>query len=91
MKSLRKVYPFLLLISSVLVNAASPNIVIILADDFGVGDIQAHYPDNKIATPYLDKLSAESKRFTNAHSNTAHTGTTAANVATDVSQVDAAA
>jgi len=24
------------------VNAASPNIVIILADDFGVGDIQAH-------------------------------------------------
>ena len=71
MKSLRQVYPFLLLISSVLVNAASPNIVIILADDFGVGDIQAHYPDNKIATPYLDKLSAESKRFTNAHSNTA--------------------
>ena len=28
-----------------------PNIVIILADDFGVGDIQAHYPDNKIPTP----------------------------------------
>ena len=48
-----------------------PNIVVILADDFGVGDIQAHYPDNKIATPYLDKFSSESKRFTNAHANTA--------------------
>ena len=33
-----------------------PNIVVILADDFGVGDIQAHYPDNKIATPHLDRL-----------------------------------
>ena len=29
-----------------------PNIIVILADDFGVGDIQAHYPDNKIATAY---------------------------------------
>jgi arylsulfatase A len=48
-----------------------PNIVIILADDFGVGDIQAHYPDNKIATPYLDKFSAESMRFSNAHSGSA--------------------
>lgn len=48
-----------------------PNIVIILADDFGVGDIQAHYPDNKIATPFLDQFSAESMRFTNAHSGSA--------------------
>ncbi len=37
----------------------APNFVLILADDFGVGDIQAHYPDNKIATPYLDKLVQE--------------------------------
>ena len=48
-----------------------PNIVIILADDFGVGDIQAHFPYNKIATPYLDKFSGESMRFTNAHSGSA--------------------
>ena len=48
-----------------------PNIVIVLADDFGVGDIQAHYPDNKIATPYLDKFSEESIRFINAHSGSA--------------------
>ena len=33
-----------------------PNIVIILADDLGVGNIQAHFPENKIATPYLDRF-----------------------------------
>jgi arylsulfatase A len=48
-----------------------PNIVIILADDFGVGDIQAHFPDNKIPTPFLDKFTTESMRFTNAHSGSA--------------------
>ncbi len=45
-----------------------PNIVIILADDFGVGDIQAHYPDNKIATPHLDRLVKQGMSFTDAHS-----------------------
>jgi len=48
-----------------------PNVVLILADDFGVGDIQAHYPDNKIATPYLDKLVGEGMSFTDAHSPSA--------------------
>ena len=48
-----------------------PNIVLILADDFGVGDIQAHYPDNKIATPHLDRLVSEGLSFTDAHSPSA--------------------
>ncbi|MDE0626809.1 MAG: arylsulfatase [Bryobacterales bacterium] len=48
-----------------------PNIVVILADDFGVGDIQAHYPRNKIATPYLDRLASEGMSFTDAHSPSA--------------------
>ena len=48
-----------------------PHIVIILADDLGVGNIQAHFPENKIATPYLDRFSGESMRFTNAHSGSA--------------------
>ena len=51
--------------------ARPPNIVLILADDFGVGDIQAHYPDNKIATPHLDQLAREGMRFTDAHSPSA--------------------
>jgi hypothetical protein len=48
-----------------------PNIVIILADDFGVGDIQTHYPRNKIATPYLDRLVQQGMSFTDAHSPSA--------------------
>ncbi|MCB1078162.1 MAG: sulfatase-like hydrolase/transferase, partial [Verrucomicrobiae bacterium] len=48
-----------------------PNIIVILADDLGVGDIQAHYPDNKIATPNLDRLVREGMSFTDAHSPSA--------------------
>ncbi len=48
-----------------------PNIVLILADDFGVGDIQVHYPENKIATPYLDRLVGQGMSFTDAHSPSA--------------------
>ncbi|MCB1062280.1 MAG: sulfatase-like hydrolase/transferase [Verrucomicrobiae bacterium] len=48
-----------------------PNIIVILADDFGVGDIQSHYPDNKIATPNLDRLVSEGMSFTDAHSPSA--------------------
>ena len=51
--------------------ARYPNVVLILADDFGVGDIQAHYPDNKIATPHLDRLVQQSISFTDAHSPSA--------------------
>ncbi len=69
---------FLLLISIVALTPIAataaderPNIVIILADDFGVGDIQAHYPDNKIATPHLDRLVRQGMSFTDAHSPSA--------------------
>lgn len=48
-----------------------PNIIVILADDFGVGDIQAHYPTNKISTPHLDRLVREGISFTDAHSPSA--------------------
>ena len=52
-------------------SAQNPNIIIILADDFGVGDIQAHYPNNKIPTPNLDQLVHEGMSFTDAHSSSA--------------------
>lgn len=50
------------------VTAAPPNIVVILADDLGYGDVRAFNPDGKIATPHLDRLAAEGMRFTDAHS-----------------------
>jgi arylsulfatase A len=45
-----------------------PNIVYILADDLGYGDVSANNPESKIKTPYLDKLASEGMRFTDAHS-----------------------
>ncbi len=50
---------------------SKPNIIIILADDFGLGDIQSYYPGNKISTPNLDNLSTEGMNFYSAHSSSA--------------------
>lgn len=46
---------------------AKPNIVVILADDLGYGDLGCYNPDSKIPTPRLDQLSREGMRFTDAH------------------------
>jgi arylsulfatase A len=48
-----------------------PNIVFILADDMGYGDIQAYNPKSKIPTPNLNRLAQQGIRFTDAHSGSA--------------------
>lgn len=48
----------------------SPNIVIILADDIGYGDLGC-YGATKIKTPNLDRLAAAGLRFTDAHTPSA--------------------
>lgn len=45
-----------------------PNILYILADDLGYGDVSAYNPDSKILTPHIDALAAQGMRFTDAHS-----------------------
>jgi arylsulfatase A-like enzyme len=50
-------------------HSAKPNIVYILADDLGYGDVQALNPTRgKIKTPHLDRLSSQGMTFTDAHS-----------------------
>lgn len=49
-------------------SARPPNIVIILADDLGYGDLRSYNADSKIPTRHLDRLAAEGMRFTDAHS-----------------------
>jgi arylsulfatase A len=49
--------------------AAHPNILIILADDQGYGDVSANNPDCKIPTPNIDRLATEGMRFTDAHTS----------------------
>ncbi len=47
-----------------------PNIIYILADDLGYGDVQCLNPERgKIATPYLDKMASEGMVFSDAHSS----------------------
>ncbi|MGN6136813.1 MAG: sulfatase family protein, partial [Aureliella sp.] len=48
--------------------AEKPNIVFILADDLGYGDLGCYNPDSKIPTQHLDQLAREGTRFTDAHS-----------------------
>lgn len=45
-----------------------PNIVVILADDMGYGDVSSYNPNSKIQTPHIDRLAKEGVRFTDAHS-----------------------
>lgn len=62
--------------------ASRPNIVFILADDMGFGDIAAYNPEpgalgappaNRLqaVTPNIDALARQGMRFTNAHSSSA--------------------
>ncbi len=44
-----------------------PNIVVILADDLGYGDIQCCNADGKIPTPHMDRLAANGMLFTDAN------------------------
>ena len=57
----------LLLQTTALAAAAPPNVIVILADDIGYGDLSC-YGATKVATPNLDRLASEGMRFTDAHS-----------------------
>jgi arylsulfatase A len=48
-----------------------PNIIFLMADDMGYGDLGCYNADSKIPTPNMDRLAAEGMRFTDAHSGSA--------------------
>ena len=58
----------LLLAPLAVLHAAQPNILVILADDLGYGDVRCYNADAKAPTPNIDKLASEGMRFTDAHS-----------------------
>ena len=62
-----------LLIGATMARAAEakPNLVFILADDLGYGDVKCLNPQGKIATPNMDRLGAAGMIFTDAHSSSA--------------------
>ena len=46
----------------------SPNILFILADDLGYGDVACYSAESKVPTPNLDKVARAGMRFLDAHS-----------------------
>lgn len=46
---------------------ARPNIILILADDLGYGDVACYNSESKVPTPNLDRLSRKGLSFTDAH------------------------
>ena len=47
--------------------AARPNVIIVMADDLGIGDVSPTNPDCRIRTPQLQKLADEGITFLDAH------------------------
>ena len=48
-----------------------PNIIYILADDMGYGDVSCLNPDSRIHTRHIDRAAAEGMRYTDAHASSA--------------------
>jgi len=55
------------LISTLACHAHMPNVLLILADDLGYGDVRAYQPASQIPTPHIDQLAHQGVRFTDAH------------------------
>lgn len=49
----------------------APNIIYILADDMGYGDVRSFNPESKIPTPNLDEMAANGIKFTDVHTSSA--------------------
>lgn len=62
---------FLISATAVSLGSAKPNIILILCDDLGYGDVKCLNPDGKIATPQMDRMAKEGMMFTDAHSSSA--------------------
>jgi arylsulfatase A-like enzyme len=48
-----------------------PNLLYILADDLGYGDLGCYNPESKAPTPNVDRFASQGVRFTDAHSPSA--------------------
>src|SRR5210317_941757 len=48
---------------------AHPNVIFVLADDLGIGDVSPTNPECKIKTPHIQKMADEGITFHDAHTS----------------------
>jgi len=70
-KSISIIFTIIIILILGLTNCSTdkqyPNIIFILADDLGYGDLRCYNEDSKIPTPNIDKLASGGIMFTDAH------------------------
>lgn len=71
MRTLPAVILCLLAVLHTLSAADKPNIIFILCDDLGYGDVKCLNPEGKIATHHMDRIAERGMKFTDAHSSSA--------------------
>lgn len=71
MKCCSLLLSLLVLFSTTLRASEKPNVIFILCDDLGYGDVKCFNPDGKIATPHMDRIAENGLKFTDAHSSSA--------------------
>ena len=62
-----KLLTLALLSASLGLLSAKPNVIIVMADDLGIGDVSPTNPDCKIKTPHLQKMADQGVTFLDAH------------------------
>lgn len=67
MKKINIILFLLIAIGLNLFAQTQPNVVIILVDDMGYGDLRCYNPESKIVTPHIDQLAEEGVMFRDAH------------------------
>ena len=53
-----------LCLTTICAAAAKPNVIFILTDDLGYGDLTCYRPDSDVGTPHIDSLARKGVRFT---------------------------
>ncbi|MDF1755587.1 MAG: arylsulfatase [Verrucomicrobiales bacterium] len=67
---IKRIFLILFSLSLLQIQAAEkPNVIFVLADDLGIGDISPTNPDCKIKTPHLETMAREGITFLDAHSS----------------------
>ena len=58
----------IIFIRAELLYGALPNVILVMADDLGIGDVTPTNSNSKIKTPHLQKMANEGMTFLDAHS-----------------------